>query len=512
MIRDRILKGIEVIDSAINNNISLTTASIKSGYADTYVKNVKRKVIDKFNKKTIALQDYKLFMDKYDEYLEKVCKIEATITTNNMPVYGDNSYCPNGVPSGQYSPVITLNKDVKQSKPTDLPVATNEQLKFEVQGNVADIDWKNGSNYPNGHIKTLDELLKAAEVDMEMWAVKDYTVNKWDVTSFKTMTPVTAQNFQVKARLERNMPLFKAINVGEIIEGVISKYTVPQVDVKTISNDPNEDHNLLEISLFDLHIGKLGWNGETGENYDTKIARERFMYAINKLLKHASTFKYERILFPIGNDFFNSDNMNNTTTHGTQQDEDLRWQKTFEVGVTLLADAIYLLKEQGVPIDVLVIPGNHDFERSFYLGSVLKAWFNNDTQVTIDNGASPRKYYKYHEVLLGFTHGSEEKEASLPLIMANDIESKKMWSETRFHEWHLGHQHRKKTYRHGVDFNRDTVINEEQGVIIRYLSSLTGTEEWHHKKGFIGAVKAADAFIWNDKLGLVAHLNSNIPE
>ena len=41
-----------------------------------------------------------------------------------------------------------------------------------------------------------------------------------------------------------------------------------------------------------------------------------------------------------------------------------------------------------------------------------------------------------------FTHGSEEKRDSLPMLMAN--ERKELWAETKFREWHLGHMHRKK--------------------------------------------------------------------
>jgi len=185
-------------------------------------------------------------------------------------------------------------------------------------------------------------------------------------------------------------------------------------------------------------------------------------------------------------------------------------RKHFNVGTRLLVDAINLLKQTGRPVDVVVIPGNHDFERSYYMGKFLEAWFNNDPSVTMYNGASPRKYYRFGKVLLGFTHGSEEKESSLPLLMATDIESKPMWSETIFHEWHLGHIHRKRNVNYKVVDTKERTLNEDLGVTIRYLSSLTGTEEWHHKKGFVGAIKAADAFIWNDELGLIAHLNSNL--
>jgi hypothetical protein len=105
---------------------------------------------------------------------------------------------------------------------------------------------------------------------------------------------------------------------------------------------------------------------------------------------------------------------------------------------------------------------------------------------------------------------SEEKEGSLPMIMANDIESKQYWSETLYHEFHVGHIHRKRDMKYSATLDKVRTLNEDLGVIVRYLSSLTGTEEWHHKKGFVGAIKAADGFIWNDEKGLLAHINSNL--
>ena len=146
----------------------------------------------------------------------------------------------------------------------------------------------------------------------------------------------------------------------------------------------------------------------------------------------------------VGNDFFNVNSKDEATAHGTRQAEDDRWHKTFIAGRKLWVEILEMCM-QVAPVDVLVIPGNHDFERSFYLGEYLDGWFSEDPIVNIDNHASPRKYYKFGNVLLGLTHGSEEKESSLPLLMATDVKSKPMWSETKFHEWHLGHIHRKRT-------------------------------------------------------------------
>lgn len=471
----RIENSIKIIRYAIENNISIKKACIKNNYGDTYVKNTKSRMYSD-DLRGVSEERFNEFDDLYQQYV-------------NLKNCGISNLCRN--PENDSSNVKggSLLHSVKDD-------------------GTAEIEWKAGDNYSNGHIKTLDELLKVTKVDTEIWKVKDFVVNKWDVTLGNNGAPQTIENFQIKAKLERDMKAVREKMAGEVFRELTKEYQIPQLDVDKLAFDIHEN-NLFEISLFDLHLGKLAWKGETGENYDTKIARKRYLEVIGKLLKRANGFSYNKILFPVGSDFFNSDTILNTTTKGTFQDEDLRWQKTFKVGSVLLIDAINLLKQTGVPVEVMVIPGNHDFERSFYVGEFLDAWFRNDEMINVNNGASPRKYYRFGKVLLGFTHGSEEKEDSLSMLMSSDKESKPHWSDTTFHEWHLGHIHRKRKNQYVIR-DKFGIEKEESTVTVRYLSSLTGTEEWHHRKGFIGSTKAGEAFIWNDKDGLRAHLNANI--
>ena len=472
MTEKRINKAIEIINYAIQNRIALTEASVKYGFANTYVKNVKALVYEDYDNGILSDEQFNKFIDTYQRY-EKG-EIPIPIELRNIP--------------------------------------KGEKTNFEIDEfneNEAIVSWTWNQNYSPDHVKTVPELLKTCNVDTNIWKVKENIVNKWD-TSFKINgAPLTVQNWQVKVRLVKDVKLNDVLDIEKIFKKMTKDYQPPIYDWTPINPTKNEENNLLEVSVFDLHLGKLCWAGETFENYDTKIASKRFLNAIENLLHKASVFEFSRILFPVGNDFFNSDTILNTTTKGTPQDEDLRWQKTFDVGIRLLVDGINMLKQIGVPVDVVVIPGNHDFERSYYMGKYLEAWFNNDPQVDINNGASPRKYYHFGNLLLGLTHGSEEKESSLPMIMANDFESKPLWSLTKFHEWHLGHYHRQKNNKYTV-IDKSKMIDEELGVTVRYLSSLTGTEEWHHSKGFIGQVKAADAFIWNFETGLIAHLMDNL--
>jgi len=418
---------------------------------------------------------------------------DLNVSPDTIRIYTKFAYPPGEAPKREYIEKEPPKKD---------------ETTFSQKGNEAEFVWTGGQNYPRDHIKTLEELLIATNVDPELWKVKNYTVNKWDVTSWRSKEAVTIQNFQVKAALEKNFQTIKERAIGDLFREMVGDYMAPVYKVRK-KDLRNIENNLFEVTLFDLHLGKLAWGAETGENFDTKIAADRFIKTIADLIHKASGFQYQRILFPIGSDFFNSDNLHNTTTKGTPQEEDLRWKKTFNVGCTLLVTAIDMLKQSGVPVDVVVIPGNHDFERSYYLGEFLHAWFRNDKQVDIDNGASPRKYYRFGKLLLGLTHGNEESEVALRSLMTVDIESKPQWSETEYHEFHVGHVHRKREEKFAV-LDKKRMTGEDLGITVRYLSSLTGTEEWHHKKGFVGATKAGEAFIWNAERGLTANLNANL--
>ena len=60
------------------------------------------------------------------------------------------------------------------------------------------------------------------------------------------------------------------------------------------------------------------------------------------------------------------------------------------------------------PVQVVMVTGNHDTQRLYYLGDVLEAWFRNTKDVAVDNSPRQRKYFRYHGNLIGFTHGHNE--------------------------------------------------------------------------------------------------------
>jgi hypothetical protein len=87
------------------------------------------------------------------------------------------------------------------------------------------------------------------------------------------------------------------------------------------------------------------------------------------------------------------------------------------------------------------------------------------------------------------------------MIMAQ--ENPVQWAKTFYREFHLGHLHHKKE-------TQLKSTNEYQGVIVRFMNSLSGTDSWHHKKGYIGARKSAEAFLWDSEKGLQNQTYFNI--
>jgi hypothetical protein len=262
---------------------------------------------------------------------------------------------------------------------------------------------------------------------------------------------------------------------------------------------PTAPH-LLEVDLFDVHFGKLAWGRETGEDYDLKIAERIFGEAVEDILSRASGREIDRILLPIGNDFFNIDGISNTTTAGTPQDTDGRYQKIIEAGEMAVIQAVERLR-MIAPVKVLYVPGNHDRISVWHLCRTLWARFHRCPEVSVDYEPSPRKYYMYHRTLIGFVHGNEEKLSSLPIIMATEVPA--LWAAAERREIHIGHWHQSRK-------TETTPVATHDGVKVRTLQSLSGRDAWHARRGYLGGTRAAEAFLFDSVTGDVTGIEVSL--
>ena len=347
---------------------------------------------------------------------------------------------------------------------------------------------------------TLPELIRYYQIDEAQWEVQSFKANVWEQGSVGPEGQMLSQPLhQTSATFRRR----KDANLA-LIRGVLEDIKAQGPVTYIAKGLAPSDGCTLEVCLFDLHLAKLAWGEETRNTYDIDIAVTRARDAFHDLLRKAQRLTGAlpaRIILPLGNDYFHYDHITGLTTAGTPQDRDSRYAKMFRTGRRLASEFIEAASRTATGgVDVIIVPGNHDRLSCFTMGEVLAAEFAHNPKVSIDNTPALRKYIRAGQVLLGYTHGSDEKVRSLPQLMAT--EARTDWGQTKRHEWHIGHLHRRGTM--------ETVsVNEEMGCITRYISSLTGTDAWHYSKGYVGNAPAAEAFVWDTKKGaLLAHVVS----
>lgn len=351
-------------------------------------------------------------------------------------------------------------------------------------------------------LTTLDELIEITKTDLKVWEVERHKLNKWEVGAKDEETGqiIVEPLFQVVAWLRKKKSLLHAEQIRKYVIDEIEKcaFQYPSRP-KPPKVDPQQLH-MFEPGICDVHLGALAWGEETGEDYDLKLGCKSVHWAVPNLIQKASGYFISKILLPLGNDFFHFDSPKNETARGTQVDVDTRWLKMFQTGITLSIWMIDSLLE-AAPVDVLIIPDNHAPTTTLSLGEVLKAWYSKCPDVNIDNSPKQRKYHAYGVNLIGFGHGRDPKLKDWPLLMP--VEVPEMWAKSKIREWHVAHWHQRK---------RIETLKETNGIILRVLPSLAGTDLYHYEHGYVGNLRSAEGYLWNQVSGLAGVVMSNLLE
>jgi hypothetical protein len=356
---------------------------------------------------------------------------------------------------------------VRLSERLDSDLEICETALYEARREAKEAKDDNANNNESV-ISEFQEFLDKNEIKPEDVA----SVKFWQTMSGK-------QRFSVVTKGES-----KSIrDIKKEIEDFVSTYSSKPTPIKYANV---KDPIAYEISLPDIHYGKL-------HEFSLKAVEDQFMTVVSELVAKAEGLNIERFILPIGNDGMNSEGMRMSTTKGTPQQDNAGWKDTFTGYWKLMVKAIDYLKIIA-PVHVIVISGNHDFERMFYAGDVISGWFRNDLNVTVDNNYDSRKYYEYGENMIMFTHGDKEKPADMPLIMAT--EQPEMFARTSNREVHCGHIHKE-------------MVNEYRGIKVRFIPSICPNDEWHKQMGY-EAKRTGQAYIWNKSRGLEGCLQTNV--
>jgi hypothetical protein len=327
--------------------------------------------------------------------------------------------------------------------------------------------------------KSIDDLYHEHRVNPDIYTIKNYWSKKQPNGNF------TSSIFAVKKTLETAEPR----EFIELLKSYDSTYT-PIKKEEICINTSFARPNCLILHLTDFHLDKQDIYGTTLEE-----KKEQFYSVTKKLLYRAYQSNYiDEIVFVLGSDMLHTDTYQGTTTNQTPQEINTTWHNAFTQAFDIYSTTIKILKQFCNKLNVILVPGNHDRTKSFYLAYGLEKYFEQDSDILFDTTPLPRKVYTYGSTFIGLHHG-DCKIIDLPLIFAKEFT--KEWGNCTYHQILTGDKHH-------------LFEKEIQGVRIRQLPSLSKEDNWHNQSNYINSVKAAMAIVYDKEHGCCMTIEERI--
>lgn len=365
--------------------------------------------------------------------------------------------------SKNYKNTVELNKDGSQ---------TSDKLILMSEEDCKDVEF----------------LLKAHGYCTKSWELINARNNIWNVYSKQDgIQTLYSSKITVKPKNEYT---WNAEDIQKLFDNLKTNYK-NKLHISPAQYEKN--NNLLVVPIADLHYALLSDKFSTGNDYNIEIAEEVYYQAINDVLNRYSNRTFEKVLFIVGNDFVNFDNLNGTTQRGTPQDNATLWFSAVTKATQLVINGIDILSTIA-PVDVVYVPSNHDLHTMFGIMQTVKAWYRSDDNVNVDDSPLPRKYYRFGKTLLVLSHDMKIKDG-LRIITS---EAKDKWSNSEHIICLLAHLHQ-------------AMIYEKQGYLeIWRLPTISGWSRWTNQQGYVQSEKKNQCFIVNSELGITDILNTVI--
>ncbi len=237
----------------------------------------------------------------------------------------------------------------------------------------------------------------------------------------------------------------------------------------------------------DHHLGMLAWAPETGADYDLKIAQRLLTGAMNHLVDVSPAC--DRAAVILLGDFMHYDSFETVTPASKNQlDADSRFPRVVRAAIRSTRFLIKRALEKHKHVLLIVEIGNHDLSSSIFLMEAMKALYEDEPRVTVDNSPKHFHYFTFGKCLIGTHHGHGVKLDKLPMLMAADRPDD--WGQTEYRYWWTGHLH-------------DDAVKEFPGCRVERFRVLPGQDAWAANKGFRSG-RDMKAIILHKEFGEVA--------
>ena len=329
-------------------------------------------------------------------------------------------------------------------------------------------------------VKSSEGYRKDRKVD---WHVSDGTVDRGDVEDSGKMLIVPMQHTETKFVRKQPDDIWTQKNIDKLFESIKTRSLSAQ---KTVSLQYSKNGKALIVPIADFHLGLLATQKTNGNEYNMEIAERGFVQTIQRIKEKVKHEEFEEVIFVLGNDFLNSDNLSNTTSHGTPQDSETFWYEIIDKAIEMITYGVNSLLDIS-KVSIYNVVSNHDNHSMYGIMKTISAVYANNKNVSVDVSSLPRKYIKFGKNVIGLTH--DMKIARGLELMTT--EAKEHWSDASHFFWILAHLHKAMVY-------------EAQGLLEIYrVPTFSGFSRWSNEKGFVQAHKKTQCFVLDEQDGII---------
>ena len=344
-------------------------------------------------------------------------------------------------------------------------------------------------NSEKGTIESTIVLDFEPKDDIELAKLHKVNLNKYVITNYWSKLQTNGKFTSSVSQKLKQAKDYTSEDFSKFLEN----YTPNNILVDKKYIDKEKKYVDVEISIADYHLAKKHVDDD---NNPVERAKRYYQTAKSLVEKVITNARINTIVLPISNDFFHTDNYQNQTTQGTPQDTIMDYHSEYELGFGLLVDTINMLRQYCNNVTVVLVQGNHDRTKSFYLAHALDMFFDKDTDVSFIREHSVVKGLVLGNTFIGWHHGNCKLE-DLPLLFATHINYSKEFGNAKYREVHTGDKHH-------------YMAKEVKGVRIQQMPSLSGTDRWHLDNNFVHSVRAALALVYDPVLGKIAEYEHRI--
>lgn len=190
--------------------------------------------------------------------------------------------------------------------------------------------------------------------------------------------------------------------------------------------------------ITDFHLGMMAWQGETGANWDTRIAEDLLVSWFAAAIKCAPD-AHTGIFAQLG-DFMHWDGMDAVTPASKHLlDADTRFQKLVRVAIRAMRRIIGMLLEKHQHVHILMAEGNHDPASSIWLREWFAALYEDEPRISVDRSADPYYCFEWGKTSVFFHHGHKRKPEAVDDVFVSKF--REVFGRTKHSYAHMGHMH-----------------------------------------------------------------------